>query len=434
LLYQKIHIELVSWNKFCSPAVISAKIWVRACQMSPATLVKSRSTLGAGPTSQSPPQQKIHCRYMTDSPVLTTPDISAASTLTADSPLWPALLQQLLDRQSLSHAQATDLMQGWLAEAIPPVLSGAILAALQAKGISASELAGMAQVLQSQSLTGESQSVVDRQSPISNLKLIDTCGTGGDGASTFNISTAVAFVAAAGKVRVAKHGNRSASSKVGSADVLEALGVNLGADAAKVKAAVDATGITFLFAPGWHPALKAVASLRRTLKVRTVFNLLGPLVNPMRPTGQVIGVFDPSLVSTIAQALGELGTEFAIVVHGREKLDEAGLGDVTDLAVLSGGKVELTTLHPEQVGLTPSAIGSLKGGNVEENAEILRNVLQGKGTAAQMDVVALNASLAFQVGGVIPIGSHAAGVSLAYEILSSGESWLKLQQLVEFLR
>ncbi len=371
---------------------------------------------------------------MTDSPVLATPDTSAASTLTEDSPLWPALLQQLLDRQSLSRPQAADLMQGWLAEAIPPVLSGAILAGLQAKGISAQELAGMAQVLHSQSLTGESQSVFDRQSPISHLKLIDTCGTGGDGASTFNISTAVAFVAAAGKVRVGKHGNRSASSKVGSADVLEALGVNLNADPAKVKAAVDEVGITFLFAPGWHPALKAVASLRRTLKVRTVFNLLGPLVNPLRPTGQVIGVFDPSLVSTIAQALGELGTELAIVVHGREKLDEAGLGDMTDLAVLSGGEVELTTLHPEQVGLTPSAIGSLKGGNVEENAEILRNVLQGKGTAAQMDVVALNASLAFQVGGAIPMGSHAAGVSLAKEILSSGESWLKLQQLVEFLR
>ena len=385
-------------------------------------------------TSKNPTPAQKYSPYMTDSPVLTTPDISAASTLTADSPLWPALLQQLLDRESLARAQAADLMQGWLAEAIPPVLSGAILAALQAKGISAAELTGMAQVLQCQSLTGEAQSVVDRQSPISRLKLIDTCGTGGDGASTFNISTAVAFVAAAGQVRVAKHGNRSASSKVGSADVLEALGVNLGADAAKVKAAVDEVGITFLFAPGWHPALKAVASLRRTLKVRTVFNLLGPLVNPMRPTGQVIGVFDPSLVPTIAQALAELGTELAIVVHGREKLDEAGLGDVTDLAVLSGGEVELTSLHPEQVGLTPSAIGSLKGGNVEENAEILRNVLQGKGTAAQMDVVALNASLAFQVGGAIPMGSHAAGVSLAKEILSSGESWLKLQQLVEFLR
>lgn len=371
---------------------------------------------------------------MTDSPLLATPELSPASTQTADSPLWPALLEQLLDRQSLSRAQAADLMQGWLAEAIPPVLSGAILAAIQAKGISAQELAGMAQVLHSQSQAGESKSVFNPKSSISNLKLIDTCGTGGDGASTFNISTAVAFVAAAGNVRVAKHGNRSASSKVGSADVLEALGVNLNADVAKVRAAVDSVGITFLFAPGWHPALKAVASLRRTLKVRTVFNLLGPLVNPMRPTGQVIGVFDPSLVSTMAQALGELGTELAVIVHGREKLDEAGLGDVTDLAVLSDGKVELTTLDPEKVGLTPSAIGSLKGGNVEENAEILRNVLQGKGTPAQMDVVALNASLAFQVGGAIPMGSHAAGVSLAKDILLSGESWLKLQQLIEFLK
>lgn len=371
---------------------------------------------------------------MTDSPLLATPELSPASTLTADSPLWPALLEQLLDRQSLSRAQAADLMQGWLAEAIPPVLSGAILAAIQAKGISAQELAGMAQVLHSGSQAGESQSVFNPKSSVSNLKLIDTCGTGGDGASTFNISTAVAFVAAAGKVRVAKHGNRSASSKVGSADVLEALGVNLNAEAAKVRAAVDSVGITFLFAPGWHPALKAVASLRRTLKVRTVFNVLGPLVNPMRPTGQVIGVFDPSLVSTIAQALGELGTELAVIVHGREKLDEAGLGDVTDLAVLSDGKVELATLDPEKVGLTPSAIGSLKGGNVEENAEILRNVLQGKGTPAQMDVVALNASLAFQVGGAIPMGSHAAGVSLAKDILLSGESWLKLQQLIEFLK
>jgi anthranilate phosphoribosyltransferase len=351
-----------------------------------------------------------------------------------DSPLWPEALQQLLDRQSLSRSQAADLMQGWLAEAIPPVLSGAILAALQAKGISAAELAGMAQVLQSQSLAGESDNIFNPQSPTSNLKLIDTCGTGGDGASTFNISTAVAFVAAAGKIRVAKHGNRSASSKVGSADVLEALGVNLSADPAKVKAAVDEVGITFLFAPGWHPAMKAVAPLRRTLKVRTVFNLLGPLVNPMRPTGQVIGVFDPGLVSTVAQALGELGTELAIVLHGREKLDEAGLGDITDLAVLSDGKVELTTLEPEKLGLTPSAIGSLKGGNVGENSDILRNVLQGKGTQAQRDAVALNASLALQVGGAVPLGSHAAGVTLATDILASGEPWLKLQQLVEFLR
>ncbi|MEL6381164.1 MAG: anthranilate phosphoribosyltransferase, partial [Cyanobacteria bacterium J06626_18] len=161
--------------------------------------------------------------------------------------------------------EAEALMRGWLTEDIPPVLSGAILAAIQAKGVSADELAGMARVLQAQSLGG---SVADATMP---TPLIDTCGTGGDGSHTFNISTTVAFVAAAAGVAVAKHGNRSASSKVGSADVLEALGVDLGADPAKVKAAVNEVGITFLFARGWHPAMKAVAPLRGTLKVRTVF-------------------------------------------------------------------------------------------------------------------------------------------------------------------
>jgi anthranilate phosphoribosyltransferase len=174
-------------------------------------------------------------------------------------------------------------MEAWLTETIPPVLSGAILAAIQAKGVSKEELVGMAGVLQAQSVGGTGE-VHSSQSPISNphsLPVIDTCGTGGDGASTFNISTAVAFVVAAAGVKVAKHGNRSASSKTGSADVLEALGINLSADPQKVKSAVDEVGVTFLFAPGWHPALKAVAAMRKTLKVRTVFNLLGPLVNPM---------------------------------------------------------------------------------------------------------------------------------------------------------
>lgn len=310
-------------------------------------------------------------------------------------------------------------------EDIPPVLSGAILAAIQAKGVSAEELAGMAQVLQAQSLQ---QMAIDHPTPV-----IDTCGTGGDGASTFNISTAVAFVAAAAGVRVAKHGNRSASSQVGSADVLEALGVNLSAAPEVVRSALDEVGVTFLFARGWHPAMKAVAPLRQTLKVRTVFNLLGPLVNPLRPTGQVIGVCEPSLVATIAQALGQMGIPKAIVVHGREKLDEAGLGDESDLALLSGGEVRLSTLHPQQLGLTPAPTGALRGGDVTENAEILRNVLQGKGTAAQQEVVALNASLALQVGGVVPVEDHKAGIEVARDVLNSGAAWSKLEQLVTFL-
>lgn len=351
---------------------------------------------------------------------------SVAKDTPTETPNWSKLLQQLLNRQSLSRQQATQLMQGWLKEEIPPVLSGAILAALQAKGVEADELAGMAVVLQSQSYT-----TPNLQIP---AKFIDTCGTGGDGASTFNISTAVAFVAAAAGVPVAKHGNRSASSRVGSADVLEALGINLNAPPEKVTAALSEVGITFLFAPGWHPALKAVAGLRRTLGVRTVFNLLGPLVNPLRPTGQVIGTSEPNLITTIAHALGQLGTQLAIVLHGREGLDEAGLADATDLAILSAGKVRLETLHPREFNLTPAPTSELQGGNVLENAEILRNVLKGKGTAAQRDVVALNAALALQVGEAIALEDYQKAISLAKDILSSGEAWAKLEQLVAFLR
>ncbi|MBH8566415.1 anthranilate phosphoribosyltransferase [Nostoc sp. CENA67] len=348
-----------------------------------------------------------------------------------DSYDWPALLQQLLNRESLTIAQATDLMKAWLTDAIPPVLSGAILAAIQAKGVSAAELVGMATVLQSQS----SSPTPNSQLP---TPLIDTCGTGGDGASTFNISTAVAFVAAAAGVKVAKHGNRSASSKAGSADVLEALGINLKASPEKVQAAVGEVGITFLFAPGWHPALKAVASLRQTLKVRTIFNLLGPLVNPMRPTGQIIGVNDPLLLEAIAQALSQLGCRRAIALHGRERLDEAGLANITYLAVLQEQKVRPLTLNPQELGLNPAPTEALRGGDVQENAEILKAVLQGKGTQAQQDVVVLNTALALQVSETIEgttdiLEGCVKGIAIAKEVLRSGAAWTKLEQLAEFL-
>ncbi|AFY96013.1 anthranilate phosphoribosyltransferase [Chamaesiphon minutus] len=342
------------------------------------------------------------------------------STIPTEPIAWTLLLQQLLDKQSLSQQQATTLMQGWLQGDIPPVLSGAILAALEAKKVTAPELAGMAQVLQSPP--------IDYPFPV-----IDTCGTGGDGASTFNISTAVAFVAAAAGVKVAKHGSRSASSRVGSADVLEALGVRLSAPAERVKAALDSAGITFLFAPGWHPAMKAVAPLRQELKIRTVFNSIGPLVNPLRPTGQIIGIGTPHLLETMAAAAGILGTRQAIVLHGRERLDEAGLGDLTDLAILTDGRVELTSIDPVELGLTPAPITALKGGDVTENAAILTAVLQGKGTAIQHNVIALNASLALQIGGIIPLGAHQQGIAIAQTILSSGTAWDKLTELVDFL-
>lgn len=358
---------------------------------------------------------------MSSSP--TTLKVSSESTTVN----WSSLLQQILDHQSLSRQQAVELMQGWLNEAIPLELSGAILIGLQAKGVSCDELAGMAQVLQS-------LSVSEGSIEATTTPLIDTCGTGGDGASTFNISTAVAFVAAAAGVRVAKHGNRSASSRVGSADVLEYLGVNLSAPSDKVQAAVDSVGISFLFAPGWHPAMKAVAGIRKNLKVRTVFNLLGPLVNPMRPTGQVMGVYTPKLLETIANAMLQLGTHKAIVLNGREGLDEASLGDLTDLAVLCDGKVEMKTVDPQALGLIKAPVTELRGGDVEENADILKAVLQGKGTTAQTSVVALNAGLALEVGDAVPWGEHQKGTELALDILASGAAWDKLECLVEFLR
>ena len=336
------------------------------------------------------------------------------------------LLQQLINKQSLSQDQASELMKGWLEEAIPPVMSGAVLAAIQAKGVSANELAGMAQVLKQQSLQ---QNSLAHQVPV-----IDTCGTGGDGASTFNISTAVAFVAAAAGVKVAKHGNRSASSKVGSADVLEYLGVKLTASREQVQNALEEVGITFLFAPGWHPAMKSVVPIRKALKIRTIFNLLGPLVNPLCPTGQVIGVYDGNFINSMAEALNQLEVPQAIVLHGREKLDEAGLGDVTDMAMLNEGKVTTATINPQNFGLVSAPISALKGGEVTENAEILTNVLQGKGTQAQQDAVALNAALALQVGNVVAFGDTAQGVVKAQEIINSGAAWDKLQELVEFFK
>ncbi|MDZ8225147.1 anthranilate phosphoribosyltransferase [Nostoc sp. ChiVER01] len=359
------------------------------------------------------------------------PTLNADKALTFDSQDWSTLLQQLLDRQSLSVLQAKNLMQGWLTEAIPIAQSGAILAAIQAKGVAPEELVGLSQVLRQQSLQ------LGTSNAINSYPLIDTCGTGGDGASTFNISTAVAFVVAAAGIKVAKHGNRSASSQAGSADVLETLGLNLYTSSDRIIAALDEVGITFLFAPTWHPAFKVVSPLRKTLKIRTVFNLLGPLLNPLPLTGQVIGVYNPNLMNTIAQALNQLGTCRAIVLHGREKLDEAGLADLTDMVVLADKQLHQITLNPQDLGLKPAATTQLAGGNAKENAEILKAVLQGKGTQAQQDVVALNAALALQVGEAITstdeINFYAKGVTLAKDILQSGEAWMKLEQLIRIL-
>lgn len=359
---------------------------------------------------------------------------SESNLLACESLNWSALLQQLLDGQSLSVKQASSLMYGWLTETIPPVLSGAILAAIQAKGVSDDELLGMVEVLYSQSIKATLRDRALRTSP-----LIDTCGTGGDGASTFNISTAVAFIAAAARVKVAKHGNRSASGKTGSADVLEALGINLNADIQKAQEAVEVVGITFLFAPDWHPTLKAIAPLRKTLKVRTIFNLLGPLINPFQPTGQVIGVNHGDLVATFARVLVRRGINRAIIVHGRENLDEAGLGDKSDLAIVSERHIRPLILDPQELGFPITPLSELKGGEVRENAAILEAVLRGRGTPAQQNMAILNAALALYVGEAVtdtdnPLDTLAKATFVAREIVQSGLAWKKLEQLAQFLR
>ncbi|MCS7292901.1 MAG: anthranilate phosphoribosyltransferase [Gloeomargarita sp. SKYBB_i_bin120] len=334
----------------------------------------------------------------------------------------PPLLQQLLNREPLTAAQAEALMQAWLQEDMPPALAAGILVALQAKGVTATELAAMAQVVQRQAVVPVTQDWPP---------CLDTCGTGGDGAGTFNISTAVAFVAAAAGVPVAKHGNRSASSRVGSADVLEALGLPLNWPIEQAVAALRDVGITFLFAPGCHPAMKAVAPLRQALKIRTVFNLIGPLVNPLRPQYQVLGVYQPELLPVMAQALHQLGRRRAVVLHSREGLDEAGLGAPTDYYHWTDdAPLQTDVLDPQAYGLTPAPVTALAGGHVQENAEILRQVLQGKGTPAQRDVVVLNSALALWVAQRVE--NITAGITLARDVLQSGAPWEKLQALVRF--
>ena len=338
--------------------------------------------------------------------------------MAAESPSWSALLEQLLQGQSLSAAEATALMEAWLAERLQPVQTGALLAALRAKGVTGEELAAMAQVLrQACPLPGERPA----------LPLVDTCGTGGDGANTFNISTAVGFVAAACGAHVAKHGNRSASGKVGSADVLEAAGLNLAAPAQTVLDALPVAGVTFLFAPGWHPALVGLAPLRKALGVRTVFNLLGPLVNPLRPDFQVLGVGAPDLLDPMADALARLGVERAVVVHGHGGLDEASLSGPSALRLVEAGQVRADQLLPERLGLTLAPMQQLAGGDLEHNRQILEAVLRGQGSAAQRDVVALNAALVLWAAGCA--ASVAEAVPLALEAMASGAPWGRLEAL-----
>ena len=343
--------------------------------------------------------------------------------MTTTSPIsWPALLEQLCRGEVMQDHQATALMQAWLNGDLEPVQTGAFLAALRCRPHQSVELAAMARVLRQAAPLPCARPA---------MALVDTCGTGGDGADSFNISTAVAFTAAACGVVVAKHGNRSASGKVGSADVLEGLGVQLGAPLPQVVAALESSGVSFLFAPGWHPALKGLAPLRRCLGVRTVFNLLGPLVNPLTPEAQVLGVATPDLLEPMAGALQLLGLQRAVVVHGHGGLDEASLSGPSQLVVLENGEMRRESLDPQVLGLQLAPMEALAGGDLACNQAILEAVLQGRGTEAQQQVVALNTALVLWAAGAA--SSWADGLSQAQQALASGSPWQRLQQLAKAL-
>ena len=330
-------------------------------------------------------------------------------------------LQTLVDGVDLTATQAEDLFTEIMDGRVPPATIGAILAALAAKGECAAEVVGAARVMRARATRIESS--------LDPSSLVDTCGTGGDFSGSFNISTTAAFVVAAGGVPVAKHGNRAASSKCGSADVLEALGVPIDLSAATVAHLLETVGIGFLFAPRFHPAMKHAVGVRREIGIRTIFNLLGPLTNPAGARRQVIGVPSPEAVTLVADVLQALGSEHALVVHGAsEGLDEISVSGPTIMAELINGQITERRVDPSDLGLETFPADALAGGDAGENATITRAVLEGRGAPTQRSIVAANAGAALYVGGAAM--SVEAGTALALELLASGAGADLLDRLV----
>ena len=325
-------------------------------------------------------------------------------------------IRRLLDGEDLGRETARAVMQQIMGGEATDAQIGAYLVALRCKGETAEEIAGSAELMRQKATPV----------PSSREPLVDTCGTGGDGAGTFNISTTVAFVAAGAGLAVAKHGNRAVSSKSGSADVLKELGVNVEADAAAVGRCIDEVGIGFLFAPMLHGAMKHAIGPRREIGARTVFNVLGPLTNPAGARRQLIGVYDPALTEPLAQVLHSLGAERAYVVHGSDGLDEITLTGPTRVSELDGGQVSTYEIAPEQFGMQPCAAADLEGGDAAANAAILRDILGGA-AGPRRDVVLLNAAAAVAAGGLAE--DLAGGLGLARQSIDGGKALEALEGL-----
>ena len=332
------------------------------------------------------------------------------------------ILNILLEGGNLDDLNARSLMQRWLKDEIPDVQTGAILSAFRAKGCTGVELSSMAEEL---------LNVCELPVARPNLYMVDTCGTGGDGANTFNISTAVAFVAASCGVKIAKHGNKSASGKVGSADVLLNLGINLNCSLEKIISAVNEIGITFLFAPVWHKSLIKLAPLRKALGIRTVFNQLGPLVNPLRPNAQVLGVASEDLLEPMGKALLQMGMNRAIVVHGSGGLDEASLQGENKLIFVDNGELRFSKINIDDFNYENISNDKLVVSDYESNEEILKSVLKGCGKKSHNYVVSLNTALVLWVAG-IEDNLH-EGFNQALFSIEQGNPWKNFSLLKTYL-
>jgi anthranilate phosphoribosyltransferase len=328
-----------------------------------------------------------------------------------------AAIRDVVEGRDLSRDTTFEVFSALMDGQLSDIQKAAFLTAMRMKGETAEEITGAAEAMRR------------RVTPLdlNGMRLVDTCGTGGDGRGTFNISTTAALVAAAAGATVAKHGNRAVSSACGSADVLSALGVRIDLDARQMSAVLRSTGISFLFAPKLHPAMGSVAGVRRELGIRTIFNVLGPLTNPAFAKRQVLGVYSAHLVELMARALMALGSEHALVVHSHDGMDEISVSAPTIACELRDGALRTFEIHPEEIGVGLHSIEELRGGGAEENASITRRILEGE-SGARRDVVVANAGAALFVAGDAP--SIADGVRIAQQAIDSGAAMKKLGDLI----
>jgi anthranilate phosphoribosyltransferase len=333
-------------------------------------------------------------------------------------------IRRVVGGQHLSSAEAESLMSEIMAGKATDAQIASLLTALRMKCETVDELIGFTRVIRAKVSSVRPRSIAGPN----HEYLIDTCGTGGDAAGTFNISTAAAFVVAGAGIRVAKHANRSVTSLCGSADVMEALGIRLDLTADAVARCIDEVGLGLLFAPNLHEAMRHVALARREMKIRTVFNILGPLCNPAGAKAQLLGVYDEDLTEIVAQVLCELGSERAFVVHGSDGLDEITITGESKISEVNKGEVRTYYVTPENLGIERAPVSAIYGGNADRNAEIIRDILGNRG-GPKRDVVLLNAAAGLVVGG--KAGSLREGIQLARESIESGKALSCLKKLVE---